>query len=62
MDESLAPPARRLDDDGQVLLQLALTDEFVESTGPKTDLVDLLAVVEGVGIEEFVTHAWPRAA
>jgi len=37
----LVAPAGRLQDDREVLLQLALADELVESTGPETDLVGL---------------------
>ena len=43
--DGLAAPAGGLEDDRQVLLQLALADELVEPAGPQAGVVGLLALV-----------------
>ncbi len=60
--DGLATPAGRLDDDAEVLLQLALADELGESARPQSDLDGILAVVGDARFEELVTHVAPRAA
>ena len=57
----LAPPAGGLEDDRQVLLQLALADELGEAAGPQAGVLDLLALVGRRRVEELVTHAAPPA-
>ena len=58
----LAALLGRLEHDGQVLFQLALTDELGQASWPQSDVVDLIIVGDRVGVEELVTHAWLRAA
>src|SRR5262249_38896164 len=60
--DGLAAPARRLDDDGEVLLQLALPDELGQQPRPKADLDGVLGVAADTRVEELVTHGGPRAA
>ena len=52
----------RLEDDAEVLLQFALSDELVEAPRPQPGLDGVLGVVVDARIEELVTHAWLRAA
>ena len=60
--DGLAAPAGRLEDDAEVLLQLALTDELGEPPRAQPGLDDLLGVVADAGIEELVTHGGPPGA
>ena len=60
--DRLAATASRLDDDAEVLFQLALADELGEAARPQPDLDGILAVVGDTRLEELVTHAAPRAA
>jgi hypothetical protein len=50
----LAPAARRLQDDRQVLLQLGLADELVEAPWAEADLVERLLGGQRVGVEQLV--------
>ncbi len=68
--DGLAPAPGRLQDDGQVLLELALAHELVEPAGPQAALVtqpvgrhplDQLGLVDpllvgGIGLEQLVAH------
>ena len=58
--DRLLPTPGRLEDDGQVLLQLALADELVEVARAEAGFDDVLGVVVEPRIEELVTHAWHR--
>ena len=60
--DGLAAPAGRLDDDAEVLLQLALADELGEQARPQPGLDDVLGVAGDARVEELVTHGGPRAA
>jgi hypothetical protein len=59
--DGLAAPAGRLDDDRQVLLQLALADEVGEQPRPQPDLDEVLGLAGDARFEELVTHVAPRA-
>ena len=58
MVRGLAPAARGLEDDAEVVLQLALPDELVERAGPEAHLQGELAGVGGIGcgVEQLLTH------
>ena len=60
--DGLAAPPGRLDDDAEVLLQLALADELGEAARPQPGLDGVLGVADDARFEELVTHAAPRAA
>ena len=62
MVDGLAAPAGRLDDDAEVLLQLALADELGEQARPQPGLDDVLDVAADARVEELVTHGGPPAA
>ena len=54
----LAPAAGGLEDDAEVVFQLALPDELVERAGPEAHLQGELAGVGGIGggVEQLLTH------
>ena len=60
--DGLAAPPGRLDDDAEVLLQLALADELGQPARPQAGLDDVLGVAGDAGVEELVTHGAPPAA
>ena len=60
--DGLAAPAGRLEDDAEVLLQLALADEVGEAAGPQADLDDVLALAGDRRLEELIPHGGPPAA